>query len=101
MILQCMCMHAIYSSSIELAMDIRKYLVPDLPSEKGPLSQSLSPTRECARFARSIILFSLESTFGEGISHLYIWIAIVGKELDCSQEEHDAHDPFAVFTALS
>ena len=38
-----MCMHAIYSSSIELAMDIRKYLVPGLPSEKGPLSQSLSP----------------------------------------------------------
>ncbi len=36
-------MHAIYSSSIELAKDIRKYLVPGLPSEKGPLSQSLSP----------------------------------------------------------
>ncbi len=36
-------MHAIYSSSIELAMDIRKYLVPGLPSEKSPLSQSLSP----------------------------------------------------------
>ncbi len=26
-----------------------------------------------------------------------IWIAIVGKELDCSQEEHDAHDPFDVY----
>ncbi len=36
MILQC-------SGSIELAMDIRKYLVPGLPSEKGPLPQSLSP----------------------------------------------------------
>ncbi len=32
-----MCMHAIYSSSM-------KYLVPGLPSEKGPLSQSLSLT---------------------------------------------------------
>ena len=29
-----------------------------------------------------------------------IRIVIVGKELDSSQEEHDAHDPFAVFTAL-
>ncbi len=33
-------MHAIYSGSIELNM---KYLVPGLPSEKGPLPQSLSP----------------------------------------------------------
>ncbi len=34
--------------------------------------------------------------------HIYkgVRIVIVGKELDYSQEEHDAHDPFAVFTAL-
>ncbi len=44
--------------------------------------------------------FSLESMVRGYHIYKYIWIAIVGKELDCSQEEHDAHDPFAVFTAL-